>query len=175
VGKGKRTDIDVIRDLVKDGASFKEVLEQSSSFQSVMWAQKALPYYEAPRSVKTEVFWYWGPTGTGKSHLAWEEAGTDAYAPVSFKWWDGYDGQENIVLDDIRSDWATYNQFLQLFDKYPMRIECKGGSRQFLGKKIWVTSPYDPPAFFQLGEEAIDQLVRRVTLVKSFSVVHTQV
>lgn len=34
-----------------------------------------------------------GPTGTGKSRLAWEEAGSNAYikGPTT-KWWDGYKG-----------------------------------------------------------------------------------
>jgi len=141
----------------------------------VQWAQKALPYYEPARSFKTEIFWLWGPTGTGKSHLAWEQAGPDAYAPISWKWWDGYDGQEHVVLDDIRADWAPYNSFLQLFDKYPLRVECKGGSRQFLAKKIWVTSPYDPPAFFQVSSECLEQLTRRITLVTKCSTRYTDV
>ena len=175
VGRGHRSDIDTVRDLVKDGASFREVLDTSKSFQGVQWAMKALPYYEPPRSWKTEVIWLWGPTGTGKSHVAWEEAGVDAYAPVSFKWWDGYDGHENVILDDIRSDWATYNQFLQLFDKYPFRVECKGGSRQFVAKKIWVTSPYDPPAFFQMEPEALNQLIRRITVVRHLAQRYTEV
>jgi len=165
---GKRKDLDVVRELIKDGGSIKQVIEQTSSFQGLSFAMKAIPYFEPKRSFVTEVYWFWGATGTGKSKAAWEEAGPDAYSPVSYKWWDGYDGHEHVILDDIRSDFCSFNQFLQLFDRYPLRVECKGGSRQLLAKKIWVTSPYDPPAFFQMESEAISQLTRRITLVRAF-------
>jgi len=166
--QGKRKDIDLVRDLIKSGGTIREVAEQTQSYQGLAFAMKAKPFFEKPRDFVTEVFWYWGETGTGKSKAAWEEAGSDAYSPVSYKWWDGYDGHAHVILDDIRSDFCSFNQFLQLFDRYPLRVECKGGSRQLLAKKIWVTSPYDPPAFFQMQDEAIAQLTRRLTIVKRF-------
>jgi len=167
---GKRKDIDLVRDMIKDGSSIKSVIESVSSYQGLSFGLKAMPYFESKRSFVTEVYWFWGDTGTGKSKAAWEEAGPDAYSPVSYKWWDGYDAHEHVILDDIRSDFCSFNQFLQLFDRYPLRVECKGGSRQLLAKKIWVTSPYDPPAFFQMTDEAIAQLTRRLTLVREFRV-----
>jgi hypothetical protein len=41
------------------------------------------------REVTVQIFW--GDTGSGKSHKAWEEAGSSAYSkdPLT-KWWDGY-------------------------------------------------------------------------------------
>lgn len=173
--QGKRKDIDAVRDLIKDGGSVRQVIETCGSYQSLSFGIKAIAYFEARRSFKTEVYWYYGSTGTGKSHMAWEEAGSDAYTPVSSKWWEGYDGHEHVILDDIRADWCPYNMFLQLFDKYPMRIECKGGSRQFVSKKIWVTSPYPPNAFFQMSDEAITQITRRLTVIKEFSTPFTSV
>jgi len=165
---GKRKDLDVIKDLVKSGGKIVDVIDATSSYQGLAFAMKAIPFFEPKRMAPTEVYWFWGSTGTGKSRAAWEEAGSDAYSPVSYKWWDGYDGHSHVILDDIRSDFCSFNQFLQLFDRYPMRVECKGGSRQLLATKIWVTSPYDPPAFFQMQDEAIAQLTRRITLVRRF-------
>lgn len=41
------------------------------------------------REVSVKVFW--GDTGSGKSHTAWEEAGVAAYSKdPTTKWWDGY-------------------------------------------------------------------------------------
>ena len=44
----------------------------------------------------------WGPSGTGKSRFV-AACWPDAFwkAPES-KWWDGYSGQETVVLDDFK-------------------------------------------------------------------------
>lgn len=55
-----------------------------------------------PEACEKECQVYFGPTGLGKSRLAWQEAGFDAYpkAPTT-KFWDGYQGQENVVIDEF--------------------------------------------------------------------------
>ena len=49
-----------------------------------------------------EVWVLWGPSGTGKSRFV-AACWPDAFwkAPES-KWWDGYSGQETVVLDDFK-------------------------------------------------------------------------
>jgi len=174
VGQGKRSDMEKIRSMVTDGANIKAIIMEASSLQSIKTAQVIMPYLEEKRMWKTKVNWYWGPTGTGKSHTAWAEAGTEAYAPLSYKWWQGYDRHENIVLDDIRPGWATFDEFLRLFDKYPLTVEYKGGSRQFQAKEIWVTAPMPPLEFFQgVTDEAMGQITRRIEVVKHLLVRHT--
>lgn len=53
-----------------------------------------------PCAIERIVYCFWGPTGTGKSRRAWEEATLCAYPkdPLS-KFWDGYRGQTNVVID----------------------------------------------------------------------------
>lgn len=55
-----------------------------------------------PEGIEKEVNVYVGPTGLGKSRKAWYEAGMEAYpkAPTT-KFWDGYQGQENVVMDEF--------------------------------------------------------------------------
>lgn len=55
-----------------------------------------------PTAQEKEVKVIWGATGLGKSRLAWAEAGLDAYpkAPTT-KFWDGYQQQENVVMDEF--------------------------------------------------------------------------
>lgn len=53
---------------------------------------------------------FWGPTGTGKSHRAWEEAGPDAYTKSArSKFWDGYQGESNVVIDEFRGRFDLLN------------------------------------------------------------------
>lgn len=52
-----------------------------------------------------EVYWFWGPTGSGKSREAWRlalESGSFWVAPLSLDWFDGYIGQDVVLFDDFR-------------------------------------------------------------------------
>ena len=56
-----------------------------------------------PVACERVVYVFWGKTGVGKTKRAWEEAGIEAYPkdPCT-KFWDGYNGQENVVIDEFR-------------------------------------------------------------------------
>ena len=60
---------------------------------------------------------------------------------------------KHVIIDDIRKDFCTCKQMLRLIDRYPYQIEYKGGSRQFLARKIWITCPFDPETYWNSGEE----------------------
>jgi len=132
---------------------------------------------EEPRDTTKpmNVRWYYGPTGTGKTRRAYWEAhryeGRVYVKSTSTKWFDGYDGQENIIFDDLRSSWFEYSYLLKLLDRYPTQVECKGGSRQWKALNVWVTSPFKPNEMYEKMQEndktdSIEQLVRRVQAVE---------
>lgn len=59
--------------------------------------------YDEPRPIVRTCFVFWGVSGTGKSRRAWDEAGLDAYPKdPRTKFWCGYQGQANVVLDEFR-------------------------------------------------------------------------
>lgn len=114
-----------------------------------------------PMGRTTNVFW--GHTGTGKSRLAWEQAGMDAYSkdPRS-KFWDGYDAQENAVFDEFRGG-IDIAHLLRWTDRYPVRVEVKGSSRPLAVKNIWITSNIDPRRWYpDIDEETVEALMRRL-------------
>ena len=112
---------------------------------------------------------YWGKTGAGKSHAAWEEAGLDAYPKdPNTKYWDGYQGQENVVIDEFRGK-IDISHMLRWCDKYPVVVENKFGACVFKAKEIWITSNISPEQWYpDLDEETKQALLRRLT-IKSFS------
>lgn len=56
-----------------------------------------------PVAIDRECQLFVGPTGTGKSRRAWAEAGMDAYIKnPNTKWWDGYKGQDHVIIDEFR-------------------------------------------------------------------------
>lgn len=164
--QGKRTDLDQIKDMVKSGASMKEIFDEASSFQAIKLAEIGMKLYEPERDWKTHVTWIWGPTGTGKSYQAYKEARAEGIKPWSagrdLRWFERYDRDEHVIIDDFRGDFCTFHFLLKLLDRYPLMVETKGGSRQFLAKRIWITSCYPPDRIYKKSDEDVKQLLRRI-------------
>lgn len=163
--QGKRSDLDVVKEKFKKKESVKmrDIVMECNSYQSVRMAEVMLKYHETKRSWKPYVKWIHGPTGSGKSRLSMEELGDDCYiAMETNKWWDGYDAHENVLIDDMRKDFCKFHVLLRLLDRYAFTVECKGGTRQFLAKKIYITSCYSPTEMFEHRTEDINQLLRRI-------------
>lgn len=173
--QGARNDLASMVVMLQEGARMKDIIPLATSIQSIRSAEILLKYIDPPRHHMTELYWYYGPTGCSKSHTAAEEAGSDPYYPLSAKWWDGYDRNDIVIFEDPRRDYfdsvGGFSWFLRLIDKYPMRLEAKGSSRQFVAKRVYVTTPHSPEAFWGInGGEDFAQMRRRLTVVKEFNV-----
>lgn len=168
--QGKRTDISEIRDLVDAGGSMRDVLSVASSYQSARMGELLIKYRKPPPASEKVIKWFWGPTGTGKTRKAVEEAGDDVWiSSRNLKWWDGYCGEENVIFDDFRADFCTFHELLRITDRYPFRAEVKGGSIQINVKNIWITSAYNPEDVYSgRTSEDIQQLLRRITKIEHF-------
>lgn len=129
--------------------------------------------YHALRSIRADYarteamartcFVFWGATGTGKSHRAWEEAGVSAYSkdPRS-KFWCGYGGETEVVIDEFRGG-IDISHLLRWTDQYPVRVELKGSAVSLRAQKIWITSNLDPRSWYpDLDEETVSALMRRL-------------
>jgi len=168
--QGKRNDIQEVCSAIKEGKSFEDILDSATSYQSLQVAKVAMPYKEPVRDWIPQVFWYWGPPGTGKSHTAFHshpDARIHKQAG-STKWWQGYDRHDVVLIDDLRQRHIDFVRLLELLDRYPTTVENKGGSRQFVPHYIYITSPYPPDIMFRDEGENIDQLIRRITEVVHF-------
>lgn len=110
-------------------------------------------------------FLFWGRTGTGKSKRAWEEAGLDAYSKdPRTKFWDGYRGESNVVIDEFRGS-IDVSHLLRWLDRYPVRVEIKGSSTPLLCQRIWITSNLPVDQWFCcLDSETLDALKRRIQI-----------
>jgi len=167
--QGKRQDICLVKELVKSGMNMKGIVETVDSYQAIRHAEVLKKYLDKPRDFKTYVHWFYGESGSGKSRAAYNMY-PDAYTCMSTgKWWEGYDGEECTIIDDIREDFYKFHELLKLLDRYPFRVETKGGSRQFVSKVLIITSPYHPKDLYKSNcEEDVYQLLRRVDNISEF-------
>lgn len=84
--------------------------------------------------------WLYGKPGTGKTHIC------ETYFPGSYnkqqnKWWDGYNGESIVHLEDL--DTTTLMHHLKIWsDKWPCSGEIKGGSVHLRHQWFIVTSNY---------------------------------
>lgn len=123
--------------------------------------------YSKPVSIERTIYVYWGQTGVGKSRKAWDEAGLDAYPkdPLS-KFWDGYQGQKHVVIDEFRGI-INIAHILRWFDRYPVNVEIKGSSTTLRATKIWITSNLHPRDWYvDLDNATMDALLRRLKIIK---------
>lgn len=86
--------------------------------------------------------WYWGEPGSGKSSKAFTE-NPGAYIKGANKWWDGYTGQDAVIVDDMDIYLKSLAREFKMWGQHqPFAAEIKGGSVCIRPKKIIVTSNY---------------------------------
>lgn len=115
------------------------------------------------KTLQKHFFWIWGPTGTGKSHLARQMAKQIAPHEEPFlkqlnKWWSGYKMQKVVIIEELSPNicnmMASY--FKNWCDKWPFSAETKGGAfeKGIRPEYIIMTSNYSIDDCF---ENAVDR------------------
>jgi len=110
--------------------------------------------------------WWYGETGTGKSKKIWEDY-PDHYPKMLNKWWDGYEDQDTVVIEE----WSPKNDMtasgLKIWaDRYPFNAEVKGGViKKIRPRRIIVTSNYSMEQCFERTED-LEPLKRRFKQVR---------
>jgi len=134
---------DHVKDLAKLGL-FDEIdshvfIQYYSTLRKI-----AKDYMVKPSPLTTACgLWIVGDTGTGKTHSVATQHPNRYIKPLN-KWWDGYQGEDVVHLDEIapsHTSWIT--PYLKKWaDKWPFDAEVKGGALQLRPKLIVVTSNY---------------------------------
>lgn len=166
---GKHTTLSVVCEKLKAGTPLREIaLNQPETFvRHHRGLQRLVEVLgeSTQRSWKTTVVVYIGTTGVGKSRKCAELCGSEpTYYKPRGKWWDGYDGQPNVIIDDFYG-WIEYDEMLRITDRYPHRVPVKFGFTQFLAKSIFITSNKPVSEWYTFEgyrENAISPLLRRI-------------
>jgi len=109
--------------------------------------------------------WWYGATGTGKSRSLWQLY-PNHYAKELNKWWDGYDDEDVVAIEE----WSPKNEctasFLKVWgDRYPFPAQIKGGSlKKIRPRKVIVLSNYTIDQCFP-NEEDREPIKRRFKIM----------
>jgi len=108
--------------------------------------------------------WIVGETGSGKSHVARSCGGF--YVKNVSKWWDGYRGEENVIIDDLDPSHNYLTYYLKIWlDRYAFQGEIKGGTMWCRPRRVIVTSQYPIEQVISLKTDQ-DAIKRRCTVVQ---------
>lgn len=141
--QGKRTDLELVAKGIVDGASISEIAyAYPSTFIKYSRGIRDLKLETSSRYQREQVcgLWLVGEPGSGKSHYA-QTNFPDAYRKSQNKWFDGYAGEKQIILEDL--DVGVLSHHLKIWsDKWSCLGETKGGTVHLVHDLFVVTSNY---------------------------------
>lgn len=168
--QGAREDLNAVREAIRGGATVSEILTNFplEYAKYPRFVDKCFLMFSGRRNWKTEVRVYVGPTECGKTSSAFEEF-PDLWVAPEGGWFDGYDGEEHVLLDDFnggRECGITFRSLLRLLDRYRMVVAVKGAFVQWRPRVIIITTNHHPSTWFPWEDPA--PLLRRIDVIKTW-------
>jgi len=177
---GKRNDILAVRNALLSGKSVLDIIKTDDSLVS-----PTIRYYKTWKSVVAEsiaprdksiapiVKVYYGVPRGGKTKSAHDEY-PDAYVHEDGKWWDDYSGEKVVIYDDFDGSHCTFSQFKKWVDRYPCRVEYKGGMCKLAATTHIITTNVYPSHWWSkktTGQDGRDAIWGRITELKHWKAV----
>ncbi|AHH31475.1 replication-associated protein [Dragonfly larvae associated circular virus-6] len=163
---GARSDLAEVALMVRNGASLEQVAEENPEVyvRYSRGLQALQTKVMKHRTERPNVTWIWGSTGVGKTRYAVELCDS-FYMKDGTKWWDGYEQQKWIILDDFHWDGKveSFREFLRMIDRYKYQGETKGGHVKINSPQIVITCEHAPDKFWY--DTKLDQVIRRLNKV----------
>jgi len=156
-GQGARSDLKVFCAKIKESGVHAAALEFPTTFIKYPRGAEALQRHyrnaEVPEERNLTVVVYWGQPGCGKSYAALQYAkGEPRYElqePGEGKqtWFDGYDGQKILVLNDFEGNMG-YRELLRMLDGYKILVQTKGGAAYAEWTAVVITANSPPDQWY---------------------------
>lgn len=146
-GQGRRTDLENLYQMIKDGYSNVEILEINPdnilNLQHIDKARLEILYarYKSERRINLLVTYVYGKTGFGKSRDILDfHSDENVYRITDYKHpFDTYSGEDVLVLEEFRSDLPIGNM-LNYLDIYPLQLPARYNNRQACYNFVYIVS-----------------------------------
>jgi len=176
--QGSRSDLKGLVDMAKRGASRREIAEEmpGTFIRYNRGIQSLLSLYSHKRKFPPLVTLLYGPTGCGKTRLVYDHKPLDSLWVNGLGkggWFDGYDGQPCVLLDDFAGALSHTGlcDLLRLLDRYPVRVQFKGGHVDWAPLQVVVTTNIHPRLWYDWTkrQSQYPALARRFAEVRAWS------
>ena len=169
--RGTRSDLKQATDLIRSGASMKQVANAHPetfvrSFAGLQALKNIL--VEPPVERPVQILVLWGPTGTGKTHrvLTNMELRSDGglyCAPTAWTShpFDAYSAESTFFLDEFRwENWPAV-ELNKILDKWTYQLQCRYMNKFALWTRVVICSNQDPMSWYPNEDTEIRSAVRR--------------
>lgn len=120
-----------------------------------------------------EVYYIYGPSRTGKTRYVYDLYGYEnVYCNQGYtegKWFDGYVGQDVLLLDEFRSSFDI-TLLLNYLDGHPLTVQCRYQNKVACYTKVYITS--NIPLRSQYTQYALDSESRQALYNRINNVIH---
>lgn len=179
--QGKRTDLESIGAMVKARKTNIEIVEECGAKASkfakhIQFLRFTYTEKDSDRQLQgVRVLVLYGATGTGKTYAAVNYiAGNKDYyiceAPshsTSKVWFDGYEGQRTLILDDFAGSFCQFRFLLRLLDVYKLKVEVKGGHAWAVWTTVVITSNIHPSGWYEhIDTSPLRRRINEIRLVE---------
>ncbi len=173
--QGRRTDIEDILYMIKEGCTPLEIIEKHPQFMNnptaYDYVRGQIQKEAANKWRDVEVTYIYGDTGAGKTRYVTDQCGgyegyyrvTDYQHPF-----DDYDGQDTIVFDEFRGD-IPISAMLNYLDGHPCDLPCRYHNKKALWTRVFIIS--NIPLQYQYKGEFIDSATMNAFLRRINSVI----
>lgn len=177
-GAGKRMDMALLKEeCARPGMTYKKYLREGTyPHYNPAIIQNMIMAYTPRKRMERKIEWIWGEPRTGKTYFAAESARDMAktkdmdwgHLDFSNGFFNGYMGEEIVVIDDIKADSIPPKTLLRMLDQEPFTASIKGGQVFWWAKYIFITSIFNPKRFWaklraKFPEEGdADQILGRI-------------
>lgn len=164
--QGARTDLEEIKNLIKNGATEAEVAERY--FGQYVRYYRGIREYRTltarKRNWKTKVVVHYGSTGLGKTYRTEVKGGERLYVKdADHKWFHNYQGEDEVCLEEFDGRMLGINTFKRIADRGRCSVEYKGGTVEWSAKTLYVTSNTQPAEWWPDCKSGdFEAIVRRV-------------
>lgn len=168
--QGSRSDLREVRDLLANQGVRQTALEHPETFARYpRYFHDMRQFQVENRSWRPYVIVFLGDTGTGKTRKAHELFPSPVWVKPPGPWYDSYEADRYVLLDDFDGKDVPFRFLLQLLDRYYLRVPIKGSFANWVPYAIAITTNLPVDAWYNASEPSLNApLHRRIDHVFRF-------